>query len=285
MKGALDIFSYNNYRKLLEDFYQEQKAAAKSVVSHRYLARRAGFASSNFIYLVIKGRRNLSYDSIQRIARVLGLTKRELLFFEGLVHCNQTTDPTEKEQAFRKMLAFREYREARQISAEQYDYFAKWYYPVIREMVNLREFREEPAWIAKTLTPSIAVDAAREALEKLQQLGLLVRAADGRLRQADQNLTTTTDGEAASAALLSFHQSMIEHGKRSLAQPAATREVSALTLSLSDRQFREIKARIQTLHRDVQALIANSGDEPVDHICQLNFQLFGLTQLEKRRLS
>lgn len=281
MKGTIDIFSYNNYRKLLEDFYQEQKATPKSVVSHRYLARRAGFASSNFIYLVIKGRRNLSYDSIQRLARVMGLTKRELLFFEGLVHFNQTTDPTEKEQAFRKMLAFREYREARQLTTEQYDYFAKWYYPVIREMVNLREFREDPTWIAKTIAPNIAVDAAREALAKLQQLGLLRRDAAGRLQQADQNLTTAADGEAASAALLSFHQSMIEHGKRSLAQPADTREVSALTLSLSDRQFREIKARIQALHRDVQALIANGGDEPADQICQLNFQLFGLTQLQR----
>ncbi len=272
MKDNAVIYDYDNYRKLLEDFYTRQKAAAPDLVSYRYLAKRAGFASSNFLLLIIQGKRNLGLQGQRQIEKLLELDKRERQFFACLVSFNQANDPKEKDDAYRKMLAFREYREPRHLSIDHYDYFAKWHYPVIREMVNLPEFREDSSWIAKTICPAITPDEAREALASLQNLGLLTRNDQGKLKQTDQNLTTAR--EVASTALLTFHQSMIEHGKMSLARPAGTREVSGLTLSLSQKQFQEIKSRIHALHQDVQALLANAPDEAVEMVCQLNMQFF-----------
>lgn len=280
MRSPIDIYAFTNFREFLRDYYNACKAAAPEKFSHRYVSAQAGFATSNFLYLVMQGKRNLGHASILKLAKVMRLKKRESLFFESLVQFNQAKDAKGKEFAFQRMLAFKEYRQAQQLEPAQYDYFAKWYYPVIREMVHLSEFRESPQWIAKRLQPSISVTEADEALRKLVDLGLLRRNEDGKLQQTDQNIAT--DEEIASTALLAFHQSMIEHGKESLSRPADEREVSALTLSLSRNQFEQVRGKLRELHRDVQAMIADNGHEPVETICQLNFQLFDLVGKQRR---
>lgn len=281
MDGEIDIFSYTDFRKLLADYYAQEKAKAPERFSFRFFARRAGFSSPNFLHLVIKGDRNLGHESIHRFARVLGLNKRETLFFESLVLFNQTTDPQEKRRAFEKVISFREYRSSRKLVSDQYEYLSKWYYPVIREMVNLEDFREEPSWIAKKLRPPVSRTEAAEALQRLQQLKLIGRDAKGRLRQTDQNLTT--EEEVVSTALMKFHQQMIRHGLESLNYPAGEREVSGLTMSLSPDQFHQVRQRIRECHREIQQLIANDGNGVPRKICQLNFQLFPLIQPQRSK--
>ncbi len=279
MTEELDIYQYTNYRKFLQDFYDSEKERNPEKFSFRYFAKRAGFSTSNFLYLVMHGKRNLSFESIHRFARAIGLGSRETLFFESLVHYNQVADPIEKSRAFEKLLSFREYRQAKKLTKEEYEYFSRWYFAVIRELIALPEFQESPAWIVKKLRGKISREEARLALRKLLELGLINRGSSGRLRQADQNLAT--DEEISSAALFRFHNEMIEKGRESLALQANEREVSALTMSLSKGQFEEIRKKIQELHRDVQRLIADNGQERPTTVCQLNFQLFNVTTPER----
>lgn len=278
MNGSMDVYSYTNYRKLLEDYYLQEKSKAPDKVSFRFFSKRAGFSSPNFLHLVIKGKRNLGHESIHRFARVMALNKRELLFFESLVLFNQCTDAQEKNRAFEKIISFREYRSAKKLLLEQYDYFSKWYYPVIREMVNLENFCEDTSWIAKKIQPQISRSEAAEALAKLQDLKLLTRDSKGRLQQNDGNLAT--EQEVASTALAKFHEVMIRHGLESLKKPAKEREISALTMSLTEDQFFQVKQKIQDFHRDIQQIIAGNGKGSSNKICQLNFQLFNLIQTQ-----
>lgn len=280
MKGDIEIYSYTNFRKLLEDYYVQEKKKAPDKVSYRFLAKRAGFSSPNFLHLVIKGKKNLGHESIHRMARVMGLNKRESLFFESLVLFNQCTDPQEKSLAFEKVISFREYRNAKKLVLDQYDYFSKWYYPVIREMVNLDNFQEDPLWVSRTINPQITVAEASEALSKLESLGLIKRSAAGRLCQTDSNLTT--EEEVASTALAKFHEMMIRHGLESLKKTADEREISGLTMSLSAEQFHQVRQKIREFHREIQKLIADNGQDSPKQICQLNFQLFHLIQTKRR---
>lgn len=282
MKGEIDIYSYTNFRRLLGDFYTREKAKAPDKVSFRFFARQAGFAAPNFLHLVIKGKRNVGHESIHRLAHILGLNKRESSFFESLVLFNQCTDPREKNRAFEKVVSFREYRNAKKLVSDQYDYFSKWYYPVIREMVNLDNFREDAAWIAKTIQPQITRAEAGEALARLQDFKLIARDANGKLHQTDANLST--EEEVVSTALSQFHEVMIRHGMESLKKPATEREVSGLTMSLSAEQFEEVRKKIRELHREIQQIIANNGQGSPKKVCQLNFQLFHLIQSQRSHL-
>jgi uncharacterized protein (TIGR02147 family) len=55
----LDIFAYTDYRKLLAEYYADQKKR-NSAFSYQSFASKAGFPNRGFLYNVITGSRSLS---------------------------------------------------------------------------------------------------------------------------------------------------------------------------------------------------------------------------------
>ena len=102
----------------------------------------------------------------------------------------------------------------------------------IRELVLLPDFKEDPEWIAKKLSPPITPRRAKAALEVLQDLGFLKRdEKSGRLIQSERNITT--DREVVSLAIANFHRQMMQQASESIERTrAAKRDISSLTLAL-----------------------------------------------------
>ena len=146
------VFEYEDYRRYLKDAYDASKAAHRSF-SFRFFAREAGFTSPNFLKLVMEGKRNLTGESIPKFAKALKLGRQESEFFEALVFFNQAKSPQERTKHYERMTRSRRYREIRALEKEQFEYYSKWYYSAVRELVNLRRFREDPAWIGKLSSP------------------------------------------------------------------------------------------------------------------------------------
>ena len=90
------IFEYDNYRTYLKDVYEFHKKSNKKY-SYRYFARMAGFQSSNFMMLVIDGKRNLALPSIEMFAKALKLNKEDADYFRNLVLFNQAGTFEEKD--------------------------------------------------------------------------------------------------------------------------------------------------------------------------------------------
>ncbi|MBI4238804.1 MAG: TIGR02147 family protein [Deltaproteobacteria bacterium] len=272
------LYAYTDYRAYLRDAYLAAKRA-NPVCSYRYFARRAGFASPNFLQLVIEGKRNLSQESIHRFAGAFKLRRRERLFFEVLVHFNQAKDPEEQNGYYQRLLEFPEYCQAVTLAQEQYEFLTRWYYPVIQDLTTLPGFREDPEWIAKRLRYEITASQAREALDCLQRLGLLICNDDGHLQPAERHLTT---GDVArSAASYHYHQQMMERAKRALqTQTEAQREFGALTIALNTKQLKMLKTAIRDF-RKVALNLLSQGDEQPTAVYQLNIQLFGHTDLKE----
>ena len=96
MSSKKSIFEYDNYRDFLRAYYLSAKAENKNF-SFRYFSRISGFKSSNFLNLVMKGKSNISIDSIDRLVQAMKLNKEESTFFKNLVHFNQSeTQKTNK---------------------------------------------------------------------------------------------------------------------------------------------------------------------------------------------
>lgn len=86
-----NIYNYFNFRNYMRDYYELAKTHTRHV-SFRYLARRAGFRSPNFIKLVMDGDRNLSEQGAQKVAIAFELEDHEISCFVALVRLGQLAE-------------------------------------------------------------------------------------------------------------------------------------------------------------------------------------------------
>lgn len=268
------VFDYTDFRAFLADYYATQKAQRPSF-SFRAFARRAGFASPNFLKLVIDGRRNIGDESIPRFIRALGLDREEGRFFTSLVGFGQSRTVEDRNQHFEKIAASRRFRAARKIDGALFEYLSHWYMPAIRELAARPDFHEDPKWISVQLLPPIRPADAKRALATLVTLGLLVRDAQGRLCRGEPTLTTGHDVQSLS--VVNYHRQMLERAASALeALPASRREFGAMTVCVRASTVAELKERIRRFCEEVLEL--SDRDAEPDAVYQINVQLFQLSR-------
>lgn len=267
-----DVFHYLDYRKYLADMYTEKKNSDRSF-SFRLFAKRAGFASPNFLQLVMQGKRNLSQQGIMKCLQALKLKKAEAEFFENLVRFNQSKTDEERNFYYTRIAASKQYTELKVLEKAQYEYYSKWYHAAVREMVLLKTFVPQPAWIAARLQPSITEHEAAESLQLLEQLGLLVRK-NGKLTQQDRYVDS--GDEVTSLAVANFHRQMLDRASEAIdTQNPKNRELSAVTFAVSEKRLREAKKMIQDFRKKISQFL--SEEDAAEQVCQLNMQLFSLS--------
>jgi uncharacterized protein (TIGR02147 family) len=82
------------------------------------------------------------------------------------------------------------------------------------------------------------------------------------------------EDDAISKAAYSFHQEMISHAKDVLALTnPSRRQVSSITMAISEKQFRDIRAKLREVEDWVTHYLANSPDTP-ETVFHLNMLLF-----------
>ncbi len=247
----------------------------KAAFSYRFFSKQAGLKSPNFLKLVMDGARNLSPESIEKCSAVFKHNKEEAVYFRNLVLLNQSTTTEEKKFHTEQLLRSKQYRKAHPLSTQQHDYYSNWYLVPIREMVGSAHFVEDAAWIAKNLVPSITTAEAKKALETLETLGLVSRDKSGKLIQTDEFVST--GNEVTSSMVAQWHREMIQKGSEAIDRiPSDKREVSAVTIGLSEEGAAKVKKLIQEFRREL--LVIANQETNIEGVYQVNFQLFGLTE-------
>jgi uncharacterized protein (TIGR02147 family) len=270
----VSVFNYSDYRQFLRDWYDEAQKSEENF-SARNLARRAGLASPSFFKMVIDGKRNLSEERIEKFASALKLADDERAFFTDLVLFCQAGSSAERNHHYQRMCRCKRFLDAHTLERERFEYFSRWYYAAIREMVGLPEFRDDPAWIAARLNPRITDAEAAEAIEVLERLGMVARDGDGNLHLAQESVGT--EDTVSSMHLLNFHRSMIRRACDSLGSlDSRDRNVSSLTAAVSRKRFGEITRRINDFRKELRAMLEDCSDVP-EEVFQVNFQVFSLT--------
>src|SRR6185295_19707366 len=127
----------------------------------RRLASLTGFHSAGFLKMILEGKRNISEESIQKIARGLKLKREEADYFKTLVYLNQAESTEDKKLYAKELLSYRKFRELHPLKSAQFDFYAKWHCIVVRELVGFKGFREDPRWIASAVEPAITAAEAR----------------------------------------------------------------------------------------------------------------------------
>jgi len=267
-----------DYRDFLKRWYEEQKQS-QNHFSYRAFSHRAGFSSPNFFKLVIDDKRNLTEESLTKTIKGLKLNKQESDFFRNLVFYNQAKELEKKNYYYQKLLSSRKFSQLKPIAKGQYQFYATWYHPVIRELVVSKDFDGTPEWISKHIYPQLSVQQVQKSIELLERLGFIKKNGTKKWQQSTP--ITTTGKESAELALLNYHQSLLSLAHHLLPHiEQEDRDVSALTLGVAREKVPILKKMIQEFRSEILKFVAD--DIQPEEVVQLSIQLLPLTRKSKQ---
>lgn len=276
-ESGIDLFSYTDYREYLHAWYAWHKTHTRGF-SFRAFSKLAGFASPNFLKLVMDGQRNLTAESGAKFAVALALNRSATEYFHALVDYTQANDVAQKNLAYERMLSAQRYRELHTIAQAQYEYFSAWYHVVVRELAPTAPTENPAVAISRKLRPQVTPAQVERSLTLLQQLGFLQRTHDGRFAQATPLLST--GAEVHGHIVMKYHQQLLEVTKVVLGMvPAAQRDVSAMTLGLARNKLPQLKSKIQKFRQELLEFVSSETQPEV--VVQLNMQLFPWIKLDE----
>ncbi len=275
--SALNIFKFTDYRIFLKEYYSARKKQKKRF-SYRAFAKESG-VSASLLKDIIEGRRNLTVAIMSKYAQSMGLNKKECSYFRILVEFTNAKTSNKKNEYLELLLKARKGSSLNFLDKSQYDFFLKWYHSPIREMVTLPTFKEDPIWIAKQLTPNITPAQAKKALTLLEKLDLLKRTSSGRLIQSDSAISA--EYQLQNMSMRKFNATMIKLASEAIHRfELNEREISGLTLGVSNDCYHRIKQRIRIFKEELLKMVLDDPDNS-QTVCQFNIQLFPLVEKEQ----
>ncbi len=267
-----EIFEYTDYRKYLKDTFAELKAANREF-TYRYIAQELGLRSAGYLTQIIQGTSNLSKKLIQKIILFFELKKRESKYFELMVSYNQTESHDEKKNVYKKMIVFQKGK-VQTLNPEEFEFYDHWYYSAIRAVLNYYPFDGDFEKLASMVIPRISISEARKAVAALEKMGFIFKNEDGSYSLTAKHITT---GPAVDSVVINnVVLNTLDIAKDALYRfKKEERSFSALTLSVSDEGYQNIKNRIDDFRREIVEMV--KADKNVGKVCQVNFQLFPLS--------
>ncbi len=272
---APNLFDYFDYREYLHDYYQFHKKR-NSAYSYRLFARKAKLGSPNYLKLVVDGKRRITDRTLFQFARGLGLSRDEEKYFRELVMYQEVSDPDSKELHLRSLLKYQEkQRTPTPLRADRIKLLLDWHHSVIRELVACKDFKEDPAWIAKRLGGKISEAQAKESLELLIRLQVIHRNLEGKFEQTEPLLTTSD--EVPSHVIRSLHRNYLRKAITSIFSVSMEkRELSGLVVSIPNTRLKEVKEEIKEFRRKLNRKYG--VDRDADEVYFVGLYLFPVTQ-------
>ena len=271
-KNEKDIFAFQDYRLFLADRYRSRKVADRRF-SHRFIAERMGVSSSGWFADVVRGRIGLTPGNAVRLARLFGLKPSQADYFLTMVSHAQAMTAEEKSHYMQKLLSFREVQ-GDLLGKDKLEFYSRWYHSAIRELLFFHRFEGDIEALAGKLSPPIKPQEASESLQLLERLGFLEKAGKG-LRSRDATLKK--DPAFPSEVLSRLLKTTMELAIAALDRfPKEQRNISALTLSLSDEGFETVQEEIRAMQQRIMAVM-DRDDRPTK-VYQCNIQVFPLSQ-------
>jgi uncharacterized protein (TIGR02147 family) len=267
-----EIVEYTDYRKYIQDYYDERKR--NSAFSWQEFARNAGFSSAVFLKYVSEGKKNLSVSAAGSVASAMGLAGFEQTYFVLMVSYAHAKDDKSKRAAFEERCALANAHKVRVLGSDEFNYFKSWKNPVLRELAPHMP-GAKPLEIAHACKPKISAAEVSETLDFLVKAKLLKKDRDGNYHQTDKAIKMAPV-EAVPLAARDLQRQMGELALKSIDLPIAERMMSGYTLGLTRRAYERIKKETEDYYRRVVA-IATEEDE-TEQVYRLNVQLFPLSE-------
>lgn len=236
--------------------------------SSRAMARDLGLSAA-FYSQLMSGKRSLSVESAELIARRLNWTAKKRKAFLLLAQIERTKSPELKSSLAREYrnskVPVRERSGFRRLKLDAFNLISEWYHYALLELTELAGFQADADWIAQKL--EIPVEAAKAAIDRLIRLGLL--STSWAKLESDYRI-----GDIPSEAIRNFHRQMLHLATRALdKQPPEERDFSGCTVALDPQKLPQIRELIRNFQKELMELTAE-GEKTA--VYQMSMQLFRL---------
>jgi uncharacterized protein (TIGR02147 family) len=237
------------------------------------MGRQLGI-DAGYLVKILQGEKNLSYNSVPQFATLLNLNKKETEYFKALVLFGKTKSNSEITEYFEKLLHLSETNNP-SIIADKYEFYKKWYYSAVREVIGFLPFKGDYKALGETILPTITPGEAKKSIKLLERLELIAKNPDGVYVPTERFITT---GEKwKSIAIRHFQEETIQLAKEALDTiPKEMRDISTLTLSISNQGFEEIKEILKETRRQIFEIAEK--EQNVSGVYQLNLQFFPISK-------
>jgi uncharacterized protein (TIGR02147 family) len=276
MMKKTSIFQFIRYQDYLKEYFEARKKADPKF-SHRFLSKRLGLLSPNFIMMVMQGKRKLTRSMAYKISQEFKLSKKETDYLECMVEFTRAASTKEKEGFLTRLMELRKNTNVNKLLDYQYEFYANWYHAVVRSLIDLfPRLSGDYSALAKMVYPAIRPKQAKKSVELLLRLGLLNKKKNREYGISDKRLTTGE--EVQSLAVQRFHIETMKLAEQAIKRlPKDKRNMSGLTLGISQAGYDKVRELIYYCQKKIMDVA--DKDEKADRVYQVNFHAFPVSKV------
>lgn len=273
--GDIKVFDYTNYREYLSAWFESRQKKNPAFSASAFVMRAGlGKNSRGYLKLIIEGKRNLSQHTIRAFSDAMNLKAKEAIYFENLVCFNQAKSAKDRDHYFLRLQDAAAGHESHtfELMKSQYQFCSQWYHIVIWELVTIKDFCEDPAWICANLKNKVTRREVEESIKLLLDLEMLKRDENGQLVQTHSFINLT--GGFFNSVVQNFHAQMLNRGRDALLEDEyGTWHAEALTVACDESNY---KAMIKEMVQFCEHLNTkyNVPKDKAEAVVQINFQAF-----------
>jgi DNA-binding MarR family transcriptional regulator len=254
---ALDKSAALKIRNLIKNELSRrfQKNPSYSV---RSFAKSVGVDQS-LLSKLLKGERDLSFPMALKLGQSIGLTIAEL----QTILTQQVKDGANSYNP---------------LNEDQFMIISGWQHFAILELMQTKDFKPQPSWIAKRL--GLSANDVNFAVERLESCGFIKKVSSSRWVCAAPN-NNWSDRGGTNLARQSLQQSLLDKAKGAIDRvDFEARENASLTIAVSRDLLPEIKKRIHKFRDEINELAMSYGK--ADEVYQACIAFYPLTEREKK---
>lgn len=214
---------------------------------------------------MLSGKRTITKKTIEKLGLSLGLSMEELNHYQAVK--SQKSSPGASAKAT-----------YHSITIDQYALISDWYHYAILELIKVKEFKSNNAWISRVL--GITKSEVNIAVERLLRMGLLETTSSGDLRDTSTGFSTNISGSLTSQGSKQLQKQILEQSIEALTNlPIEVRNHTSMTMAIDPKHLPEAIKRIASFRRELCEYLESQGD-PTE-IYQLSLSLFPITHITK----
>jgi len=273
-----NIYRYIDFRKYLNDFIAEKKKNNPKF-SIRLMAQKLDISPGTLVR-ILSGKRNCSAAMLPQFIDVLKLRERAADYFSLLVSFDQEKNTHEKNSIYDSILAFRNER-IKKVEEAQYAIFDKWYYSVIRELIEIHAPVAQCSELVPLIRPKITLRQVEKAVQVLLAGGFIKQQSDGCFVPGERFLTTGDRWEHF--AVQRFQKAMLDRAVAALLEhPKKERDISTVTVGLKESDLLHVSEILRKARQEILDLAEHTTLPEV--VYQINFQAFKLSEKKEKEL-